>query len=451
MNTLVAVGTGAAFAYSTVATLFPELLGVPAGHLDVYFDTTVTIITLILLGKFLEARAKRRASEALSALLSLQPTTAQVVRDGAPVTIAQSDVLTGDIILVRPGERIPVDGIVTTGNSTIDESMVTGESIPVEKAAGDPVISGTMNQNGSIEFRATAVGAATVLQRIVKLVEEAQGSKAPVQHLADRIASVFVPVVMVIAVLTFLVWLFAAGAPFVQAMVHAIAVLIIACPCALGLATPAAIMVGTGAGARLGILIRNAEALERIGAITAVVFDKTGTLTTGRIAVTGVTPAAGVPRADVLGLAAALELRSEHPLAQAIVRAARAEDLALPAATSFRALTGVGVTGVIEGADVQVGRAAATSTGESIPRRDHVADRSGCAGREDGRTGEPRRARDRVHRSCRYDEVRLAGCGPCITRPGRAVGDAHRGSSRRGTHDRTTGGHRGCACRLASR
>jgi Cu+-exporting ATPase len=367
MNTLVAVGTGAAFAYSTVATLFPALLGGASIHPDVYFDTTVTIITLILLGKFLEARAKRRASEALGMLLSLQPAVAQVSRDGAFITLPQSDVVAGDIVLVRPGERIPVDGLVVSGASTIDESMVTGESIPVEKSAGDQVIGGTMNQNGSIEFRATAVGAATVLQRIVKLVEEAQGSKAPVQHLADRIAAVFVPTVIAIAVLTFLVWVFTLGVPFVQAMVHAIAVLIIACPCALGLATPAAIMVGTGAGARLGILIKNAEALERIGAITAVVFDKTGTLTTGQIAVTGVTPAAGVSRETVLGLAAALETRSEHPLAKAIVRAADGDGVALPVAVSFRSLTGLGVAGEIDGAEVMIGRSGTTDGPLSIP------------------------------------------------------------------------------------
>jgi Cu+-exporting ATPase len=356
MNTLVAVGTGAAFAYSTAATLFPAWLGLADGMPDVYFDTTVTIISLILLGKFLELRAKRRASDALKMLLSLQPATARIVRDDAIVSIPQSDVLVGDIVTVRPGERIPVDGVVVYGATAIDESMVTGESVPVDKAAGDPVIGGTMNVNGAIDFRATAVGSATVLQRIVKLVEEAQGSKAPIQQLADRIAAVFVPIVISIAVVTFFVWLFAVHAPFVDALVHAIAVLIIACPCALGLATPAAIMVGTGAGARAGVLIRNAEALERIGAITAVVFDKTGTLTTGHVTVVRVTAIAGTTRERVLALASSLEIRSEHPLAKAIVQAAQAEGLALPTATSFTALTGVGVSGTVEGSDVHVGR-----------------------------------------------------------------------------------------------
>jgi Cu+-exporting ATPase len=358
MNTLVAVGTGAAFGYSTVATLFPGWLGVAGGMPGVYFDTTVTIISLILLGKFLEVRAKRRASDALKMLLSLQPTIARIVRDDAIVSIPQSDVAVGDIVTVRPGERIPVDGVVVYGTTAIDESMVTGESVPVDKTAGDPVIGGTMNVNGAIDFRATAVGTATVLQRIVKLVEEAQGSKAPIQHLADRIASFFVPVVISIAALTFVVWFFAVQAPFVQALVHAIAVLIIACPCALGLATPAAIMVGTGAGARMGVLIRNAEALERIGAITAIVFDKTGTLTTGNIAVVRVTPAAGEKRERVLALASALEMRSEHPLAKAIVQAARNEDLTLPSVSLFTALSGVGVTGLVDGTEVHVGRPA---------------------------------------------------------------------------------------------
>ena len=383
MNTLVALGTGAAFAYSTVATLFPTWLGLADGMPDVYFDTTVTIITLILLGKFLELRAKRRASDALKMLLTLQPTTARVVRDDAIVAIPQSDVVVGDIVTVRPGERIPVDGVVVYGATAIDESMVTGESVPVDKAAGDAVIGGTMNVNGAIDFRATAVGSATVLQRIVKLVEEAQGSKAPIQQLADRIASVFVPVVISIAAITFILWLVAAQVPFVQALVHAIAVLIIACPCALGLATPAAIMVGTGAGARMGVLIRNAEALERIGAITAVLFDKTGTLTTGHVTVVRVTAVAGTARERVLALASSLEIRSEHPLAKAIVRAAEADGLSLPSATSFKALTGVGVSGIVDGVDVHVGRPVGEHALTALPDdlRAQVA-----ADMQDGRT-----------------------------------------------------------------
>ncbi|MGB6034584.1 MAG: heavy metal translocating P-type ATPase, partial [Bacteroidota bacterium] len=263
MNTLVAVGTGAAFAYSTISVLFPELISMNGSLPDVYFDTSATIITLILLGRMLEMSAKRRASDAIGRLLGLQPKTARVLRNGTESDIPISAVVAGDVIVVRPGEKIPVDGAITKGYTTLDESMVTGESLPVEKGEGEPVVGGTINQNGSIEFRATAVGRDTVLARIVKLVEEAQGSKAPIQSLADRIASVFVPVVIAIAVVTFVVWYAVVGAPFTHGLVNFIAVLIIACPCALGLATPTAIMVGTGVGARLGVLIRNAESLER--------------------------------------------------------------------------------------------------------------------------------------------------------------------------------------------
>jgi Cu+-exporting ATPase len=358
MNTLVAVGTGSAFLYSTLLTLFPEWFG-HAGHLGhVYFDTSATIITLILLGKYLEVSAKSRASDAIKKLLGLQPRSAIVVRGGAHHEVPIADVVENDMILVRPGEKIPVDGIITTGYSTLDESMITGESMPVEKNAGDRVIGGTINKNGSIEFRATAVGAQTVLARIVKMVEEAQGSKAPIQNLADKIASVFVPVVISIALLTWGGWYFMVGIEFTPALIHFIAVLIIACPCALGLATPTAIMVGTGRGAQLGILIRNAESLERAHKVNSIVFDKTGTITTGRPAVTDVHVFNGFDEAMVLAVASALERKSEHPLARAIVAHADVNHIRPVETNTFESLTGFGVIGNVDGRSVAIGNAA---------------------------------------------------------------------------------------------
>ena len=355
MNTLVAVGTGAAYLYSTIAVLFPELLGMAGMMPNVYFDTTATIITLILLGKNLEAIAKRRASDAIRRLLDLQPKTARVLRNGAEADISIRDVVPGDMLIVRPGERIPVDGIITKGVTVLDESLVTGESLPVEKKAGDPIVGGTINQNGSIEFRATAVGQGSVLARIVKLVEEAQGSKAPVQALADRIASVFVPAVIGLAILTLILWLTIGGVPFTQAMVNCIAVLIIACPCALGLATPTAIMVGTGTGARLGVLIRNADSLERTRSVQIVVFDKTGTITRGKPEVTDVVTLDGFVPLTLLGPVASLERKSEHPLADAIVRYVQHEGIQPGKVESFRSLTGLGVAGVVDGVSVIAG------------------------------------------------------------------------------------------------
>jgi Cu+-exporting ATPase len=358
MNTLVAVGTGSAFLYSTLLTLFPEWFG-HAGHLGhVYFDTSATIITLILLGKYLEVSAKSRASDAIKKLLGLQPRSAIVIRSGAHHEVPIADVVENDMILVRPGEKIPVDGIITTGYSTLDESMITGESMPVEKNAGDRVIGGTINKNGSIEFRATAVGAQTVLARIVKMVEEAQGSKAPIQNLADKIASVFVPVVISIALLTWGGWYFMVGIEFTPALIHFIAVLIIACPCALGLATPTAIMVGTGRGAQLGILIRNAESLERAHKVNSIVFDKTGTITTGRPAVTDVHVFNGFDEAMVLAVASALERKSEHPLARAIVAHADVNHIRPVETNTFESLTGFGVIGNVDGRSVAIGNAA---------------------------------------------------------------------------------------------
>ena len=329
MNTLIAVGTGAAFLYSAFVVLFPQWFPSGTNLYDVYFDSAAVIISLILMGRMLEARAKHRASDSIKLLLNLQPKTARIIKDKNEMEIPIADVAVGDVLIVRPGERIPVDGIILKGFSSVDESMVSGESIPVEKAVGDKVIGGTINKNGSFEFHATAVGADTVVAHIAKLVEEAQGSKAPIQHLADKIASVFVPVVMVIALATFGIWYFGLYAGFASALMNAIAVLVIACPCALGLATPTAIMVGTGRGASLGVLIKNAESLERAHKINTIVFDKTGTITNGKPSVTDIQLFSGADEQTLLHLAASLENKSEHPLGAAIVEAAKHRSIAL--------------------------------------------------------------------------------------------------------------------------
>lgn len=356
MNTLVAVGTGVAYLYSTIVVLFPDLLPESVNVMDVYFDTAATIITLILLGKLLEAKAKRRASDAMKKLLSVQPKTARVLREGKYFDIAIDDVSVDDIILVRPGEKIPVDGIIERGETSIDESMMTGESIPVYKKVGEKVIGGTINTNGSIEFRATAVGRDTMLAQVVRLVEEAQGSKAPIQSLADKIASVFVPTVIGISLLTFILGFVFWNLEFTQAMIHAIAVLIIACPCALGLATPTAIMVGTGRGATLGVLIKNAESLERAGSITTVVFDKTGTVTEGKPSVTDIITFNEYSMEEVLLLSASVEHKSEHPLSKAIVEYAEKRNIALQQVTSFLTNPGFGITGKMNEKNVVIGK-----------------------------------------------------------------------------------------------
>jgi P-type Cu+ transporter len=358
MNTLVAVGTGAAYSYSIIAVLFPDLLGHSGQPPHVYFDTAATIITLILLGRFLEARAKRSASDAIKKLIGLQPKTAQVIRDGEEHEMPVETLTLGDIVLVRPGGRVPVDGIVTKGYTTIDESMVTGESLPVEKRPGERVTGGTVNKNGSVEIRATAVGKQTALAQIVKLVEEAQGSKAPIQGLADRVASVFVPIVIAIALATFLLWFFVGGASFGSAMIDFIAVLIIACPCALGLATPTAIMVGTGTAASLGILVRNAESLERVQKVQTIVFDKTGTITEGRPSVRDVVALGEIDQMTLLRLTASVEKSSEHPLAQAIVRHAQEKGLSFVDPESFQSLPGLGVRGRVQQRVILAGNAA---------------------------------------------------------------------------------------------
>lgn len=357
MDTLVAVGTGSAFVYSTMAVLFPQWLGLHAGHMDVYFDTAATIITLILVGRTLEARAKHHATDAIRKLLGLQPRTARVLRDNEEIEIPLAQLRGGEIVIVRPGERIPVDGEVISGATSIDESMVTGEPLPVGRSVHDAVIGGTVNLEGSITVRATAIGAESVLGHIVRMVDEAQGSKAPVQRLVDRIASVFVPVVIGLAILTGMVWIVGLEAGFTTGMMRAIAVLIIACPCALGLATPAAIMVGVGVGARRGILIKNAASLERTRGVRTIVLDKTGTLTEGRPTVTAVLPL-GTPAMDanaLLALVGSAEQPSEHPLGRAVLQHARETGVNIRIPESFQYEPGAGVIAFLGGDAVMVG------------------------------------------------------------------------------------------------
>jgi P-type Cu+ transporter len=356
MNTLVAVGTSAAFIYSTVATFWPEILGSNELTFHVYFDTTAVIITLILFGRLLEARAKKRTSETIRTLIGLRARTARVLRNGKEFDIPIENVAIDDSILVRPGEKIPVDGEVIEGYSSVDESMISGESIPVEKTIGATVIGATMNQTGSFTFKAKKIGKDTMLAHIIKLVEEAQGSKAPIQRLADTIASVFVPTVIALAIVTFAGWLIFGQQPsMVPALVNFVAVLIIACPCALGLATPTAIMVGTGNGAEHGVLIKGGESLEIAHRITTVVLDKTGTITQGTPDVTDIFPFEQYTADELLQLAASVEQRSEHPLGNAIVRYARSRNIILSEPESFISLTGKGVTAVVGGRSIAIG------------------------------------------------------------------------------------------------
>jgi Cu+-exporting ATPase len=391
MNTLIAVGTGAAFAYSLVATIAPAAVStdshVTAGHAPapVYFETAVVIIVLVLLGKLLEARARGRTSEAIRRLIGLQPRTARIIRDGIELELPTRDVLHGDIVIVRPGERVPVDGEVIEGASAVDEAMLTGESMPVDKTAGSTVYGATMNTTGAFRFRATRVGAETALQQIVRLVREAQGRRAPIARMADAISAWFTPAVIITALVTFAAWYVfgPAESRLATAMVSAVAVLIIACPCAMGLATPTAILVGTGKGADRGILIRGGDILERAASVTTVVLDKTGTITTGKPEVTEViAPGAldagfeardagsedpglrfdteiaastSTGRAELLSLAASAEAHSEHPLAAAIVRAAKAQRLRLAPASQFEAIPGRGVRALVHGRRVVVG------------------------------------------------------------------------------------------------
>ena len=344
MNTLIAVGTSAAYFYSVAAVLFPGFFEAGGRAAMVYFDTAVIIIGLILLGRFLEARAKGQTSEAIKKLIGMQARTARVIRGGEELDIPVEEVAVGDIVMVRPGEKVPVDGIIREGYSSLDESMVTGESMPVEKKVGDGVIGATINKTGSFRFKATKVGKDTVLAQIIKLVEEAQGSKAPIQRLADLISAYFVPVVIVIGLLTFVAWYFFGPAPALTfALLNFVAVLIIACPCALGLATPTAIMVGTGKGAENGVLIRSGEALETAHKIKVIILDKTGTLTEGKPVVTDIVAASGFKEEYLLKVAASAERSSEHPLGEAIVNAAKERGLTLSDITEFNSITGHGI------------------------------------------------------------------------------------------------------------
>ena len=416
MNTLIAIGTGSAFVYSTVATAAPQLLSVDAhvaaGHAaaPVYYETAVAIIVLVLAGRLLEARARGKTSEAIKRLIGLQPRIAHIVRDGVEIDVPTRDVIKDDIVLVRPGERIPVDGIVISGASAVDESMLTGESLPVDKEVGAAVFGATMNTTGTLSFKATRVGAETALQQIVRLVREAQARRAPIARLADVISGYFTPAVLGISAITFVVWMVLAppDTRLAQALMSAVAVLIIACPCAMGLATPTAILVGTGKGAEKGILIRGGDILERAGAVSTVVFDKTGTITSGQLQVTDVVPVAVAtangPASDaapsgpvepqtremaaryleskLLALAAAGEHASEHPLAQAIVRAAAERGLPLQSASGFEALPGRGIRARVGNRQVIIGsEALMTESGFDTSPLASAAERLSSAGR----------------------------------------------------------------------
>ena len=354
MNTLVAVGTGAAWSYSVVATFLPRLL--PEGVRAVYFEAAAVIVVLILLGRWLEVRAKGRTGAAIQALLGLQVRTARILKDGATVEVDVDTLGVGDTILVRPGERIPIDGEVVDGTSNVDESMITGEPVPVAKAAGATVTGGTVNGTGSLTFQASRVGADTTLAQIIRMVEEAQGAKLPIQGLVDRVTLWFVPAVMALAALTVLVWLtFGPDPALTFALVAGVSVLIIACPCAMGLATPTSIMVGTGRAAEMGVLFRKGDALQELSNVDVIALDKTGTVTEGKPTLTDVIVANGFDRQSVLAQIAAVEDQSEHPIAEAIVRGARSEGVATLSATGFRSITGYGVAAMVDGKEVMVG------------------------------------------------------------------------------------------------
>jgi len=354
MNSLVSVGTAAAYGYSVVATFIPQVL--PQGTANIYFEAAAVIVTLILLGRTLEARAKGRTSQAIKRLVGLQAKTARVERNGETLEIPLDQVTTGDVVFVRPGEKIPVDGQVVEGASYVDESMITGEPVPVSKSVGAEVVGGTINKTGAFSFRVTKVGANTVLAQIIRLVEEAQGSKLPIQALVDKVTLWFVPAVMAAAALTFLIWLIFGPTPALTfALVNAVAVLIIACPCAMGLATPTSIMVGTGRAAELGVLFRKGEALQALRDVSVIALDKTGTLTKGRPELTDLVPAEGFDYDEVLALVAAVETRSEHPIAEAIVAAAKQRDIKIAAIEAFDATPGFGVSAKVSGRTVSVG------------------------------------------------------------------------------------------------
>ena len=356
MDTLVAIGTTAAYLYSAAVTIFPQIIqGLGVEPLP-YFDVATIVIGLILLGRYFEAKAKIGTSEAIKKLIGLQAKTARVLRDGKEVDIPINEVVIGDIIRVRPGEKIPVDGVIQDGESSIDESMITGESIPVDKARGDTVVGATMNKSGTFTYKATKVGQETMLAQIIKLVQEAQGSKAPIQRVADLISSYFVPIVIMLSIATFAVWyVFGGSQAFLFALLNTVAVLIIACPCAMGLATPTAIMVGTGIGAEHGILIKDAESLEIAHKVNSIVFDKTGTLTKGQPEVTDIIPTNQVSKDELLKVSASVEKGSEHSLAEAIVKGAEKKSVALSKVEKFKAIAGHGVAGLVDGKQVYFG------------------------------------------------------------------------------------------------
>ncbi|MEW6324225.1 MAG: heavy metal translocating P-type ATPase [Nitrospirota bacterium] len=353
MDFLIALGTTVAYLYSVAVIFFPEVLPVKVEERDVYFEVSAVIIAFVLLGKYMEEIIKKRSSAAVRKLMDLKPATARVIREGAEMEIPAESVMVEEIVVVRPGEKIPTDGVVTEGASAVDESMLTGESMPAEKGPGAQVIGGTLNRTGAFRFKATKVGSETALAQIIKMVEEAQASSAPIQRIADQVTGYFVPAVVSVAVLAFVGWWLAGNFP--QGLLAFIAVLIIACPCALGIATPAALMVGVGKGAEGGILIRGGEVLERAQKLTAVIFDKTGTLTRGEPTVTDVVPMSGLKDGQVLRFAAAVESGSEHPLGEAIVRAAAHREITLPKVTGFDAIPGHGIRGVAEGKKVLLG------------------------------------------------------------------------------------------------
>ena len=364
MDTLIAMGSSVAYVYSVIV-LLGLIFGIAGIGEHVYFETSAMILTLITLGKLLEARAKGRTSEAIKKLMNLAPRTALLLRGDEEVEVSVDDVVVGDRLVVRPGERMPVDGIVIEGRSSVDESMLTGESLPVGKSTGSEVIGATVNKSGRLIVEATRVGAQTALAQIIRLVEQAQGSKAPIQRIADQVSGVFVPAVLGLALVTFLGWLFIGQVGFTTAMVHAVAVLVIACPCALGLATPTAIMVGTGRGAEMGVLFKNSGSLENAHRLQVVALDKTGTITRGEPTVTDVIPLNGTSADDLLRLAASVERASEHPLGQAVVEAAKAKQLTLAQPQDFESETGRGVSGLVDGRRIKVG--SPKYVGASVP------------------------------------------------------------------------------------
>ncbi len=354
MNSLVVLGTSAAWGFSVVATFVPEIL--PRGTANVYYEAAAVIVTLILLGRFLEARAKGRTSEAIKRLVGLQAKSARVMRNGETIDVPLQDVATGDVIVVRPGEKVPVDGLVLDGSSYVDESMITGEPVPVTKTAGSEVVGGTVNRNGSFTFRATKVGADTLIAQIIRMVEEAQADKLPIQALVDKVTNWFVPAVMLAALVTFIVWFILGPDPALTfALVNAVAVLIIACPCAMGLATPTSIMVGTGRAAEMGVLFRRGDALQTLRDADVIAVDKTGTLTLGKPTLVHFTTTEGFDQDEVLRLVASLESRSEHPIAEAIVEAAKHGGLTLADAAGFEATPGFGVAATVDGRKVEAG------------------------------------------------------------------------------------------------